>query len=168
MRKGSQPTFSLWQVQATIYWNKPQETNMNYTHNGYVADGHRIYRPAKDHPNPRHWAHIRRIALLRDGQACRTCWKSAKDGHSLECHHRHYDNWGRERPEDVVILCNRCHDLFTSDIRQARYEFQQTMFSPYTTAPTDIYMPYYRTDIQVPSCNIPNSAFVRTQKKPRL
>ena len=141
---------------------------MKYTHDGYMADGHQIYRPAKDHPNPRHWAHVRRIALLRDGKACRSCWKSAKDGHSIECHHRHYDNWGRERPEDVVILCDRCHDLIKSDIRQARREFQKTMFQPSTPAPTLIYTPYYKTDIPVPSFSTPSSVMFPTPMKPRF
>lgn len=141
---------------------------MNYTHDGYMADGDQIYRPAIDHPNPKHWAHIRRIALLRDGQACRTCWKSAKDGYSLECHHRHYDNWGHERPEDVVILCNRCHDLVKSDIRQARREFLQAIFPPSTTAPTLAYEPYYKTDILVPSYSTPSSVLFPTPMKSRL
>jgi peptidoglycan/xylan/chitin deacetylase (PgdA/CDA1 family) len=141
---------------------------MNYTHNGYTADGHQIYRPAKNHPKPRHWAHVRRIALLRDGKACRSCWKSAKDGHSIECHHRHYDNWGRERPEDVVILCDRCHDLIKSDIRQARREFLQTIFPPSTPAPSLIYTPYYQTDIPVPSYSTPSSVMLPAPMKPTL
>lgn len=141
---------------------------MNYTHNGYTADGRQIYRPAIEHPNPRHWAHIRRIALLRDGQSCRTCWKSAKDGHSLECHHRHYDNWGHERPEDVVILCDRCHELIKSDIRQARRQFLQTMFPPSTTTLTDIDAPYFKTEIPVPSYSNPSSLYVPARNTPRL
>ena len=141
---------------------------MKYTHDGYMADGHQIYRPAKDHPNPKHWAHVRRIALLRDGKACRSCWKSAKDGHSIECHHRHYNNWGRERPEDVVILCDRCHDLIKSDIRQARREFQKTIFQPSTPALTLIYEPYLKTDIPVPSFSTPSSVMFPTPIKPRF
>ena len=141
---------------------------MKYTHDRYMADGHQLYRPEKDHPNPRHWAHVRRIALLRDGKACRSCWKSAKDGHSIECHHRHYDNWGRERPEDVVILCDRCHDLIKSDIRQARREFQKTIFQPSTPALTLIHEPYLKTDIPVPSFSTPSSVMFPTPIKPRF
>ena len=141
---------------------------MNYSHNGYMADGHQIYRPAINHPNPKHWVHIRRIALLRDGQACRTCWKSGKDGHSLECHRRHYDNWGQERPEDVVILCDRCHELIKSDIRQARRKYLQTIFPPSTTTLTDIYTPYYRTEIPVPSYSTPSSLLVPARNTRRL
>jgi hypothetical protein len=140
---------------------------MKYSHNGYEADGHRLYRPERNHPSPTHWAHICRIALIRDGQACRTCWKSAKDGYSLECHHRHYDNWGNERPEDVVILCKRCQDLFMNDIRQARREFQETMFSPCATAPKDVFSSLYIRDKQEPSTSIPSSVFP-ARKKTRL
>ena len=29
----------------------------------------------------------------------------------LEVHHRNYERLGRERPEDLVVLCRRCHKL---------------------------------------------------------
>lgn len=140
---------------------------MKHSHNGYEADGHRLDRPEENHPNSAHWAQICRIALLRDGQACRTCWKSAKDGYSLECHHRHYDNWGNERPEDVVILCKWCHDLLIADMKQARREFQETMFSPCSTAPIDMLSSFQLRDKQEPSASIPSSVFVPANKNPK-
>ena len=119
---------------------------MKYGHDGYGADGYRLDPPAKDHPNPRHWKQIRRIALLRDGHACRTCWKTARDGYLLECFHRHYESWGRECAEDVVILCVRCRDLHRNEMSQARQAFRDTMLLP-ANAPVDIYMPYGRKKV---------------------
>ena len=90
-------------------------------HNGRVANGHRIARPAANHPNLDHWYALRRAALERDLFAWRTCWRDEADGFALKCHHRHYDTWGHERLEDVVMLCVPCHDLHTNDVRLARY-----------------------------------------------
>jgi hypothetical protein len=38
----------------------------------------------------------------------------------MELHHRHYDTWGNEGLEDVVLLCVSCHDAITSTIRSRR------------------------------------------------
>ena len=141
---------------------------MENIHNGYVADGHRIYRPAKNHPNPEHWANIRRLALLRDGKACRTCWRTARNGYSLECHHRHYDNWGHERLEDVVILCIRCHDLHTNDVREARYAYRQTISPPTVDIPSEVYVPYRRKETEVPSYKTPTAVFIPNRRVYRL
>jgi hypothetical protein len=38
----------------------------------------------------------------------------------MELHHRHYDTWGEEGFEDVILLCVSCHDAITSVIRSRR------------------------------------------------
>lgn len=141
---------------------------MDNIHNGFVADGNRICRPANHHPNPGYWAIIRRMALQRDGNACRTCWRTASNGYSLECHHRHYNNWGHEHLEDVVILCVRCHDLHTNDVREARYANRQRPFKSPVDNPAEIYVPYRRKEAKVPSYKTPTTVFVPSRRAYQL
>lgn len=83
-------------------------------------DGVLMKRPYGPHPDPRHWDAIceDRRALQRN--QCATCPASG-ERYRLECHHRHYDSWGKEQIEDVVILCEKCHEAITSRIRYARF-----------------------------------------------
>jgi len=39
----------------------------------------------------------------------------------LEVHHKTYDRAGDEDPEDLIIVCKRCHELLTDGIRRERY-----------------------------------------------
>jgi hypothetical protein len=52
------------------------------------------------------WWRARREAVLRyRGERCEQCggdWR-------LQLHHRTYERLGRERPEDVELLCRYCH-----------------------------------------------------------
>lgn len=52
------------------------------------------------------WHAKREAALLRSGHKCQSCG-AHKD---LEVHHKHYETLGNEQPEDLVVLCIRCHD----------------------------------------------------------
>ena len=87
---------------------------------GIFINGRRVIRPPSAHPNPVHWDKIRQEALARDGNACRCCPATAQDGYRLEVHHRHYDNWGHEKLEDVVCVCVACHDAITDRMRELR------------------------------------------------
>lgn len=51
------------------------------------------------------WHTTRAAAIRRAGGKCQRC--GAVEG--LEVHHRTYARLGRERPEDLVVLCRRCH-----------------------------------------------------------
>jgi hypothetical protein len=84
----------------------------------FLVKANNTYRPNANHPNPKHWEEIRKQAIERDGGACRCC----EETEDLECHHRHYRNWGQERLEDVVMLCRQCHDSITSRLRSERYQ----------------------------------------------
>jgi 5-methylcytosine-specific restriction endonuclease McrA len=44
-------------------------------------------------------------AKQRAGWLCALC----PSGEELETHHRTYARVGRERPEDLIVLCGRCH-----------------------------------------------------------
>ncbi len=57
------------------------------------------------HMNSEAWRTIRRAMVwLADGR-CQWCG----DTGSLEVHLRDYDRLGRERPEDLIVLCVSCH-----------------------------------------------------------
>lgn len=57
------------------------------------------------------WENLKAYAKWRDGQKCRACGKSAKDGARLEVHHiRRRADGGSDTPENVVTLCHECHE----------------------------------------------------------
>ncbi len=52
-----------------------------------------------------HWQRIRQGALARAAYKCILC-----DGTSnLNVHHKNYERRGQERPDDLIVLCKRCH-----------------------------------------------------------
>jgi len=63
------------------------------------------------------WKAKRESRLQFDGYECQTC--ESKD--NLEVHHRHYRNLGKEEMDDLITLCNECHEAITSVIRRRRY-----------------------------------------------
>lgn len=79
-----------------------------------------IYLLEKDRRLPTHDRHIpdpvRRMVLQRDGLSCQQCdwshtmWDTA-DPRNLELHHKeHHAAGGANIPENLVTLCNVCHD----------------------------------------------------------
>jgi replicative DNA helicase len=55
-----------------------------------------------------HWKCVRDQALERAWHRCQVC--NSPD--VLDVHHRTYERIGREQPEDLTVLCDRCHSLF--------------------------------------------------------
>jgi 5-methylcytosine-specific restriction endonuclease McrA len=51
------------------------------------------------------WASTRAAAIRRAGGKCQKCG----DASGLEVHHLNYDRLGRERHEDLIVLCGDCH-----------------------------------------------------------
>jgi hypothetical protein len=50
---------------------------------------------------------VRRVqALTRAAYKCQTC--SSRDT-TLDVHHNSYENYGDERPQDLVVMCRSCH-----------------------------------------------------------
>jgi len=86
--------------------------------NEFFLDGHLVVRPGFgcSHPDPEYWLKLKRQALLMANH-CATC--SYKGG-EYDLHHRHYDNFGREKLDDVVILCRRCHKAVGASIEERR------------------------------------------------
>jgi hypothetical protein len=54
------------------------------------------------------WQRRRRAALERAGWRCRAC---GQRGGSLDVHHLTYCRLGHELPEDLCVLCRRCHEI---------------------------------------------------------
>lgn len=51
------------------------------------------------------WRAIRAEKLRQAGNQCALCPNTKR----LEVHHRTYDRLGKERPDDLIVLCDRCH-----------------------------------------------------------
>ena len=57
----------------------------------------------------KHWKNTRKSALERAEYQCQLC---ACTDAVLEVHHNNYDNIGKEKPKDLVVLCRPCHRKF--------------------------------------------------------
>jgi hypothetical protein len=80
-------------------------------------------RPAKEHPNPEYWNWLREKIIEERGAKCQAIAHHTREaGYQLELHHTHYNTWGCEKSEDVLLLCNLCHEAITSVQRRERYE----------------------------------------------
>jgi len=57
-----------------------------------------------------HWQFVRRAAIWVAGGRCQVC----KGEQDLEVHHASgYDCLFHEQPEDLAVLCRRCHELYS-------------------------------------------------------
>lgn len=54
-----------------------------------------------------HWKRIRALALDRYGDSCVLC-----NQRPVDVHHRTYERLGRERLDDLVVLCDPCHATY--------------------------------------------------------
>jgi 5-methylcytosine-specific restriction endonuclease McrA len=84
-----------------------------------TLDGHLVTRPGRFHPDPEYWYALRDLKILDQDNQCGVCWRSGEH-YKMELHHRHYNTWGEEGMDDVVLLCVSCHDAITSVIRSRR------------------------------------------------
>lgn len=66
-----------------------------------------------------HWQTIRKIVLERDHYHCMLC--GSKE--NLNVHHNCYQRVGCERLDDLITLCEKCHNNFHNgkDIYQNKY-----------------------------------------------
>jgi len=65
----------------------------------------------REYLQTRHWHELRSHALWLAGYRCAICGRLATET-ELHVHHKHYDSLGEERPEDLTVLCSRCHAIF--------------------------------------------------------
>jgi 5-methylcytosine-specific restriction endonuclease McrA len=65
--------------------------------------------PYADYLKQPEWQ-VRRVQALT--RARHKCQISSNHDATLDVHHRSYENYGDERPEDLVVLCRACHELY--------------------------------------------------------
>lgn len=64
--------------------------------------------PYADYLQTEHWQKTRTEALERALHCCQVCNSPTQ----LNVHHRTYERRGNELPEDLIVLCQSCHQLF--------------------------------------------------------
>ncbi len=62
------------------------------------------------------WRERANVAKRRVGNRCQVCNRPATSV-TLEAHHRTYERLGKERPEDLTVLCRDCHALYEANKR---------------------------------------------------
>jgi len=65
------------------------------------------YRNKEEYYKSEEWHIKRTFALHRANHRCQRCGRSK----SLDVHHLTYDRLYNEHPEDLEVLCKKCHDL---------------------------------------------------------
>jgi hypothetical protein len=60
------------------------------------------------------WKRKADAAKKRAGYRCQVCNCKSK---RLDAHHRTYERLGNERPEDITVLCHKCHELYETNKR---------------------------------------------------
>jgi hypothetical protein len=105
-----------WQAERTgtapKHWSDPPIKKIE-------ADGSQVEMPVSDYRaylRSDAWKERRSRAVERAGGRCAVC--NARG--PLEVHHRRYDRVGRELPEDLLVLCRDCHDVFHTHRRLVR------------------------------------------------
>lgn len=72
--------------------------------------------PYRQYLQTEHWQNVRSSALKRARFRCQVCCS----GQRLQVHHRTYVRRGEELPEDLTVLCSKCHGVFheTSELAE--------------------------------------------------
>jgi 5-methylcytosine-specific restriction endonuclease McrA len=71
-----------------------------------------LYKMGAKYMEQEEWQ-VRRVqALTRAGYKCQAC--SRRDT-TLDVHHNSYENYGDERPQDLIVLCRPCHQRLHDD-----------------------------------------------------
>jgi hypothetical protein len=60
----------------------------------------------KNHYHSEYWKNIRKEIIELNCGYCEICGESGND-----VHHTHYDNFGKEKIEDLQLLCRSCHEF---------------------------------------------------------
>ena len=68
--------------------------------------------PYRDYLHTDHWQEVRKAALRRAGHRCQWCHCRKR----LWVHHRTYARKGQEWPDDLIALCEKCHDMFHREV----------------------------------------------------
>lgn len=74
--------------------------------------------PYKDYLQTSFWQLIREWIIEKRGAKCQIC----NSTENINVHHRSYENLGDEREEDLVVLCQSCHEIFHKNGKLAKRE----------------------------------------------
>lgn len=86
--------------------NRKERVTMKYKcSTGEVVEGYPAYLRTK------HWKDFRRKILGLDRRKRKKSCSNCRSKYRLQVHHITYENVGNEKPEDVAILCGKCHQL---------------------------------------------------------
>lgn len=66
----------------------------------------RLFEDYREYLESSHWDNIRLARLKKDGYQCQICGS----GKNLCVHHLTYDRIGREQMDDLITLCQECHE----------------------------------------------------------
>jgi 5-methylcytosine-specific restriction endonuclease McrA len=76
----------------------------------------RLYKMGAKYREEPEWKVKRTQALIRAGYRCQM--GASHDG-PLDVHHNTYQNYGNERPQDLVVLCRSCHEQIHGVVEDA-------------------------------------------------
>jgi 5-methylcytosine-specific restriction endonuclease McrA len=63
------------------------------------------------------WKQLRAHLIARAHHLCERCHAHAR---ILQLHHRHYRNIYHEQPEDIEVLCKKCHKIADAERKGMR------------------------------------------------
>jgi 5-methylcytosine-specific restriction endonuclease McrA len=72
--------------------------------------------PFADYRMQPEWQARRSATLARAGYRCQTC---GENDVRLDVHHNSYERYGEENTFDLIVLCDRCHELFHGIVEDA-------------------------------------------------
>ena len=105
MKDKDKPTL----LEVMLFWPMymMERTGKNILESGYKLPSimHGSYIRSK------YWKAIADDKKEQAGWCCQLCNRS-KDETTLHAHHRTYERLGFEAPEDITVLCARCHAKF--------------------------------------------------------
>ncbi len=77
-------------------------------HRKKVKGEKRLKRKAyNDYLNSEAWKSLKRLLIQERGTKCQKC---GKDGLRLDGHHLTYKRLFNEMPEDILLICRKCHE----------------------------------------------------------
>lgn len=114
---GDECHLPVWQRKGHGWWGTAHLTMDEIREMAARKSAKEAKRPAAEYIGPdwvsyseyigtRHWQAKRRRALERAGNKCQICATTE----ALSVHHNTYERIGRERPTDLFVLCDECHD----------------------------------------------------------
>jgi 5-methylcytosine-specific restriction endonuclease McrA len=78
--------------------------------------------PYREYLQTAEWDETRKRAMKRAGFRCQVC---NVYGVRLNVHHRTYERRGFEENQDLITLCERCHEIFHTNGKLARTEVEE-------------------------------------------